>query len=142
MRLDAGVAVKKLVSGAAVFVALTALTTGAALGRPVGTAATCNGAISWTRSATLVGRVATIVGPVASTKYASSSSGSPTFLDIGRPYPNEGLTVVIWIENRASFGRPEAKYARRTICVHGLVGSHAGVPEIIARSPNQIAIRP
>jgi len=132
--------VKAVVIGAAVFVALSVLA-GAALGRPAGTRATCNGAVSWTRSAALVGRVATIVGPVASTKYASSSNGSPTFLDIGRPYPNEGLTVVIWSENRASFGRPEVKYARRAICVHGLVGSYLGVPEIVARSPNQIAIR-
>src|SRR5262249_9393194 len=102
--------------------------------------ATCAGAIPWQRAATRVGTVATVIGRVASTKYAASSNGSPTFLDIGRSYPNEGLSVVIWIENKAAFGRPEVKYQGRTICVRGLVGSYNGVPAIEARSPTQIAI--
>jgi hypothetical protein len=84
--------------------------------------------------------VATLKGPVKSTKYAASSNGSPTFLDIGRPYPHEGLAVVIWSENRSAFGRPEVKYRGHTICVHGAVHRHNGVPEIIGRSPSQIRI--
>jgi hypothetical protein len=103
---------------------------------------TCRGAVSWQRAYSMVGRVATIVGPVASTKYASSSNGSPTFLDIGRPYPNEGLTVVIWIENRSAFGRPEVRYRGRTICIRGLVRTYQGSPEIEARAPSQIAFKP
>jgi DNA/RNA endonuclease YhcR with UshA esterase domain len=102
----------------------------------------CSGAVSWQQASSMVGRVATIVGRVASTKYASSSNGSPTFLDIGRPYPNEGLTVVIWIENRSAFGRPEVRYRGRTICVRGLVANYKGGPEIEARAPSQIAIKP
>jgi hypothetical protein len=89
----------------------------------------------------LVGRVATIVGPVASTKYASSSGGSPTFLDVGVPYPNpRRLKVVIWIENRAAFGRPEVRYYGHTVCVRGSVSMYDGGPQIVARSPKQIAI--
>jgi hypothetical protein len=102
----------------------------------------CRGAVSWQRASSMVGRVATVVGRVAGTKYASSSNGSPTFLDIGRPYPNEGLTVVIWIENRNAFGRPEARYRGRTICVRGLVANYNGGAEIEARAPSQIAIKP
>ena len=103
-------------------------------------ALSCAGAAQWQRAAAFNGRVATLKGPVASTKYARYSNGSPTFLNIGRPYPNEGFTVVIWIENRAAFGRPEVRYRRHTICIRGLVGSYDGVPEIVARSPRQIRI--
>jgi DNA/RNA endonuclease YhcR with UshA esterase domain len=100
----------------------------------------CAGATSWQHAGTAVGHVATLRGRVASTKYAAYSNGSPTFLNIGRPYPNEGLSVVIWIENRAAFRRPEVRYRGHTICVRGLVSRYQGVPEIVARSPGQIRI--
>jgi len=108
---------------------------------PAARAITCAGAVSWQRAGTVVGRVATISGPVVSTKYASWSNGSPTFLNLGVPYPNpRRLQVVIWGENRAAFGRPEIRYRGHTICVRGTVKLYRGVPEIIARSPTQIQI--
>jgi hypothetical protein len=102
---------------------------------------TCSGAVSWQRAGSLVGRVATIQGHVAGTRYAASSNGSPTFLNLGVNYPNPSrFTVVIWIENRAAFGRPEVRYRGRTMCVRGRVQSYQGVPEIIARSTRQIKV--
>lgn len=104
-------------------------------------AATCRGATSWSASSGLIGRVATIRGRVASTKFAASSNGSPTFLDVGVPYPDpRRFTVVIWIENRARFGRPEVRYRGKTICVRGLIRSYRGGVETFATSPAQIAI--
>ena len=100
----------------------------------------CAGAASWKRAGAFTGRVAKLKGPVKSTKYAAYSNGSPTFLDIGRPYPHEGLAIVIWIENRPAFGRPEVRYRGHTICVRGAVHRYNGVPEIVARSPRQIGI--
>jgi hypothetical protein len=103
--------------------------------------ASCSGAASWQQARRAVGRVATIRGYVASTKYASYSNGSPTFLDIGAAYPSASrVSVVIWRENRAKFGRPEVRYLRRTICVRGYVSTYGGVPQIEATSPTQIAI--
>jgi DNA/RNA endonuclease YhcR with UshA esterase domain len=102
---------------------------------------TCRGATSWQRASSLVGKVATIQGRVAGTRYAASTNGSPTFLNLGVNYPNPNrFTVLIWIENRAAFGRPEVRYRGRTICVRGLVQTYQGVPEIIARSTSQIRI--
>ena len=99
--------------------------------------ASCRGAVSWQKASRYVGRIATIRGPVVSTKYASSSNGSPTFLNIGADYPSSRrFTVVI----RARFGVPERRYRGHTICVRGLVDSYDGVPEIEATSPGQIAV--
>jgi hypothetical protein len=126
-------------------IATGVIATGPATARPLvptSTVVTCRGAVSWQKAVSVEGSVATLIGRVAGTKFASSSNGSPTFLDVGRPYPNPArLTVVIWIENRAAFGRPEVKYLGRTICVRGLVSDYAGSPEIIARAPSQITIR-
>jgi hypothetical protein len=103
--------------------------------------ATCKGAVSWQSARRYIGHVATIRGPVASTKFAVSSNGSPTFLNIGAAYPSlRRFTVVIWIENRGRFGVPEVRYRGHTICVRGFVDEYAGVPEIEATSPTQIAV--
>lgn len=101
----------------------------------------CAGALSWQNARSAVGRVATIRGHVAGTRFASSSSGSPTFLNLGVNYPNpRRFTVVIWIEDRGAFGRPEVRYRAKNICVRGRVASYRGVPEIEARSPSQIRV--
>jgi hypothetical protein len=89
----------------------------------------------------MIGRYATIRGYIAGTKYASYSNGSPTFLNMGVDYPSSRrVTVVIWQENRGRFGRPEVRYLHKTICVRGYVGTYAGVPDIEASSPSQIAV--
>ena len=37
-----------------------------------------------------------VCGHVAGAKYAKESRGKPTFLNMGNPYPDQTLTVVIW----------------------------------------------
>jgi hypothetical protein len=101
----------------------------------------CAGAVPWQNARQVVGRLATIRGRVASTKYAFASNGSPRFLNLGVPYPDpRRFQVVIWIQNRAKFGAPETRYRGRTICVRGVVSSYRGVPEIVASSPAQISV--
>ncbi len=74
------------------------------------------------------------------TKFATDSRGSPTFLDIGRPYPDpRRFTVVIWGENRSRFSAPPDQfYADKTICVTGAIELYRGSPQIIVSSPGQI----
>lgn len=104
-------------------------------------AGSCAGAVTWTRARAMVGRVATIKGRVAGTHYASSNNGSPTFLNVGVDYPNSRrFTVVIWGSDRSRFGRPETRYAGRTVCVRGVVETYQGVPEIEVSSPSQIKV--
>lgn len=80
-------------------------------------------------------------GLVADVHYAARSNGRPTFIDLGHPYPNETLTVVIWGSDRARFDpRPESLQGRR-ICVSGAVTSYHGRPEIVAYGPDQIHVQ-
>src|SRR5574337_1375820 len=46
---------------------------------------------------------ATVCGQVVNTKYAATSRGSPTFLDLDRAYPDHIFTVVIWGTSRTRF---------------------------------------
>jgi len=43
-----------------------------------------------------VGQKMTVCGNVASTHYASTSRGNPTFINLDKPYPNQVFTVLIW----------------------------------------------
>jgi hypothetical protein len=73
--------------------------------------------------------------------YASYSSGSPTFLNVGVDYPSSRrFVVVIWGTNRGRFGAPENRYRSRMICVHGTITNYGGVAQITATSPTQIFI--
>jgi len=101
----------------------------------------CAGAVSWTRAKSMIGRVATIKGPVAGAFHAASSNGSPTFLNIGADYPSSRrFTVVIWGRDRWKFGSPERRYNGKTICVRGLIKPYQGVAEVFATSPSQLRV--
>src|SRR5258708_29091121 len=86
------------------------------------------------------GENATVCGDVASTRYAASSKGQPTFLNLDKPYPNQIFTVVIWGSSRSKFGTPEVGYKGRHICVSGKITAYAGLPEIKVDDPQQIRI--
>ncbi len=101
---------------------------------------TPSGAINWHEAKDHIGERTTVYGPVIGTRYASTSSGQPTFLNIGRDYPQPNrFTVVIWGENRANFPQPpESYYLGKTIYVTGLITEYNGVPEIEVEGPSQI----
>ena len=77
---------------------------------------------------------------MVSTHYASTSRGQPTFLNVGKPYPDpDRFTVVIWGDDRANFPwPPEDHYLGKTIAVTGLIIEYEGVAEIEVSSPSQI----
>jgi hypothetical protein len=93
------------------------------------------GAITPRQAARNVGRTKTVCGKVASAKYARYSSGGPTFLNLGTPYPREIFTIVIWREYRSLYPRaPEKMFLDRTVCVRGLISKYGGTPQIVART--------
>src|SRR5580698_3827598 len=84
-----------------------------------------------------VGETATVCGEVVSTRYASSTRGRPTFLNLDKPYPGQIFTIVIWGEDRSKFGAPEETYQGKHACVTGRIREYRGVPEVIATEQGQ-----
>lgn len=101
-----------------------------------------DGAVGWSEARKHVGETVTIHGPVLGSKYASTSSGQPTFIDIGAPYPDTSrVSIVVWGDHRASFpGSPEDIYLGKTISVTGEIYIHNGVCNIEVQSPSQIQV--
>lgn len=88
-----------------------------------------------------VGELRTVCGHVASAASITSAKGAPTFLNLGRPYPDQDFTVVIWESSRARFERPpERLFDRRSICVTGRIEMYRGRPQIVVEDPEQIRV--
>jgi hypothetical protein len=88
-----------------------------------------------------IGDRTTVCGKVASTHYAKSSKGEPTFLNLDEPYPKEIFTILIWGSDRGKFGTPESEYKALQVCVTGKITSYRGVPEIVASERGQIEVQ-
>jgi micrococcal nuclease len=87
-----------------------------------------------------IDETATVCGDVVSTRYATSTQGQPTFLNLDKPYPNQIFTVLIWGKNRSRFGTPETDYQTKRICVTGKIAEYRGVPEAVVSNPLQLQV--
>ena len=98
--------------------------------------------IPWDQAKYHIGERTTVYGPVVSTKWATSSKGQPTFINLGNAYPNQNrFQAIIWVQNRGNFSfAPESYYSGKTISVTGLIVDYEGVPEIEVTSPSQIQV--
>jgi len=110
------------------------------LAAAVAVAAQQTGTITAAEAKDHVGEHATVCGQVASTHFAARSRGTPTFLNLDKPYPNQIFTIVIWGSDRPKFGDPEQTYQGKRVCVIGTISSFRGVAEVVARDPGQIRI--
>src|SRR5660397_291923 len=74
--------------------------------------------------------------------WARGNSGAPTFLNVGREYPEpRRFTVLIWGQDRSQFpAPPDQRYYGRTIRITGIVEMYEGAPEMVISSPGQIEI--
>jgi len=88
-----------------------------------------------------IGQIKSVCGKVASTKYAESSRGKPTFLNLDKPYPNHIFIVLIWGSNRQKFSNPpEIYYRNKSICTTGMIQEYKGIPEIVVEKSSQISL--
>ncbi len=96
--------------------------------------------ISWDEAINHVGENQTVCGTVVGAMYADGSNGQPTFLNIGRDYPDSSrFTVVIWGKNRSNFNQsPEILYLGKKIYVSGKIDEYKGCAEMEATNPGQI----
>lgn len=86
-----------------------------------------------------VGERVTICDSVASARYVTSSPGQPTFLNLGRSFPEQAVTIVIWGSQRASFPTPpEELYRNKRVCVTGAVMLSRGRAQVVVEHPTAI----
>lgn len=100
------------------------------------------GAFSWDEAVNHIGETITVCGPVMDSYYSRSSGGQPTFINIGREYPDpERFTVLVWGEDRANFPQsPETLYLGKTICATGKIKEYKGSAEMKVTNPSQITL--
>lgn len=84
--------------------------------------------LSTTDAAKHVGERATVCGTIASEHTAYNSRGTPTFVNLDKPYPNQVFTVLIWGDERARVGKIPAS---GTLCASGTITEYKGSPEIV-----------
>ena len=84
---------------------------------------------------------ATVCGLVASVTYAAQAPAAPTFLNLGKPYPNQSFTALILGRDRAKFGEPEISMPGQQVCVTGRIFLLEGKPGIVVRDPKQLQQR-
>src|SRR5660398_87818 len=115
---------------------------GSSGGTESGAAGTGAGVVPWSEAAGHVGESVTVEGPVVGTHWARGNSGAPTFLNVGRKYPEpRRFTVLIWGQDRSQFpAPPDQRYYGRTIRITGIVEMYEGAPEMVISSPGQIEI--
>ena len=97
--------------------------------------------ISASDAAMFIGQQKTVCDTVASAHHATRSKGQPTFLNLGKPYPNQVFTVLVWGSDRSRFEKPPETLSGKEICVTGMIQSFRGRPEIIVKDPSQIKVK-
>jgi len=99
--------------------------------------------INWNEADGYIDEFITVCGPVVSAYFATSTNGQPTFLNIGKEYPDpERFTALIWGRDLEYFPfNPDEYYFGKTICVQGLVEEYKGTLEIEVTDPEQIIIK-
>jgi len=91
-------------------------------------AQTASPVLSAAQAAQHVGENRTVCGQIANEYTASTSHGTPTFVDLDQPYPHQIFDLVIWGDNKADVG-PFPKSGK--ICASGKIIVYRGRPEIL-----------
>ncbi|HZH63474.1 MAG TPA: hypothetical protein VEY10_01195 [Flavisolibacter sp.] len=89
-----------------------------------------------------IGDSVMICAKVYTARYLDRSKGKPTLINMGAPYPNQPLTIVIYEEDRAKFnGAPEEAFLDKEICVIGTLQLYNERPQIVVRRKEQITMK-
>ncbi len=73
--------------------------------------------------------------------YGVKSLEKVTLINVGAPYPNSPLTIVIFAKDKGNFKDIESTYDDKNICVIGMVKEYKGKPEIIVTTPHDITVQ-
>jgi hypothetical protein len=95
--------------------------------------------LTTTEAAKHVGENATVCGVVASVHTATSSKGSPTFINLDKPYPNQVFTILIWGDDLSKFSPAPSAWNGKQVCATGTIELYRNAPEIVARGAGQVS---
>lgn len=84
-----------------------------------------------------IGEHASVCGKVAGEHTATSSRGTPTFINLDAAYPNQIFTILIWGDDRPNVGQLPQEGTK--VCATGEIRDYHGVPEIVVRSKSQLS---
>ncbi|MFN2437709.1 MAG: hypothetical protein ABR503_00820 [Chitinophagaceae bacterium] len=89
-----------------------------------------------------VGDSVNVCGKIISGRYLQGNDTRPTLLNVGAPYPNQLLTVVIYGADRQNFEEaPEYFYKEKEVCISGVVELYNNKPQIVVRNKSQLLIK-
>ena len=111
--------------------------------RPVnGSNVSCSAGLAWDQAIENVGDLTTVTGSVVGTRYDPDSEGQPTYLYVGKDFPEpDRFMVVIWGDARDNFPfAPEVEYNNRTICVTGRIVMVRFLALMVVDTPGDIEI--
>jgi hypothetical protein len=95
--------------------------------------------ISLKDAAAYAGDSVLVCGKISGTRFFSESADSLTLLNVGAPFPNQQLTLVIREEARKTFASPPENYYKdKQVCVYGTVTIYNGKPQINIYKQDQI----
>ena len=77
-----------------------------------------------------VGERTTVCGRIAGEHTVTSSRGTPTFINLDKPYPDRVFAILVWGSDRASVG---AIPSTGMLCATGVINSYRGRPEIVVK---------
>jgi DNA/RNA endonuclease YhcR with UshA esterase domain len=77
-----------------------------------------------------IGERMTVCGVITGEHTATSSRGTPTFINLDQPYPNQVFTLLIWGDDRGKVGTVPVS---GRICATGVITEYRGSPEIVLR---------
>jgi DNA/RNA endonuclease YhcR with UshA esterase domain len=87
-----------------------------------------------------IGKTVTVCDQVADTHVTKESK--VTYLNIGKAYPDQSFTVVIFAADAANFPYTPSVYLKgKSICVTGVAKLYKERPEIIVQQADQIKVQ-
>ena len=88
-----------------------------------------------------IGDSVIVCGKIADAAFVETMDNSPTFLNLGEPYPNQLLNLVIWKDQRKDYDpAPEKLYVNKNVCVTGKIEMINDFPEMVIYNKRQIKI--
>ncbi len=81
-------------------------------------------------------------GQVFRVRYLTTFANTPTYINIGAPYPESPLTLILWQNVRDNLSYvPEEKLDGKTICVTGTITLYKGKAQMVVHKESDIQIQ-